>query len=259
MSEMNPYQPPAPVAEPVAAAANAGHFNTSGRTLDASHGWNWISSAFTLFMKQPGMWILLFIIYFVCCALLSAIPILGGFANLLLLPVFGAGFMRACRALDDGGEIAVEHLFHGFKNRTSNLMVVGVFACLPLAVVIVGMLIAGGAGIFAALFSGTAALATLGVSVMLAMLAGLLVSLPVYMALWFAAPLVLFDGVAPGAALKASFSACLKNVIAFTLYAIVLVVLFIVATIPFGLGLIVVVPVALISVYTAYREIFFDA
>ena len=83
MSEMNPYQPPAPVAEPVAAAANAGHFNTSGRTLDASHGWNWISSAFTLFMKQPGMWILLFIIYFVCCALLSAIPILGGFANLL--------------------------------------------------------------------------------------------------------------------------------------------------------------------------------
>ena len=86
-----------------------------------------------------------------------------------------------------------------------------------------------------------------------------LVSLPVYMALWFAAPLVLFDGVAPGAALKASFSACLKNVIAFTLYAIVLVVLFIVATIPFGLGLIVVVPVALISVYTAYREIFFDA
>ena len=73
------------------------------------------------------------------------------------------------------------------------------------------------------------------------------------------APLVLFDGIAPGAALKASFSACLKNVIAFTLYAIVLVVLFIVATIPFGLGLIVVVPVALISVYTAYREIFFDA
>ena len=256
MSEMNPYQPPVPAAEQGSAA---GKFNTNGRTLDASHGWTWIASAFTLFMKQPGMWILLFIIYFVCCALLSVIPILGGFANLLLLPVFGAGFMRACQVLDDGGEIGVEHLFHGFKNKTSNLMVIGVFACVPLAVVIVGMLMAGGAGIFAALFSGTAALATLGVSVALAMLAGLIVSVPVYMALWFAVPLALFDGLAPGAALKASFSASLKNVIAFTLYAIILLVLFMVGTIPFGLGLIVVVPVALISVYTAYREIFFDA
>ena len=177
----------------------------------------------------------------------------------LLLPVFGAGFMRACHVLNDGGEIGVEQLFYGFKNKTSNLMVIGVFACLPLAVVIVGMLMAGGAGIFAALFSGTAALATLGVSVALAMLAGLVVSVPVYMALWFAPPLALFDGLAPGAALRASFSACLKNVIAFTLYAIILLVLFMVAAIPFGLGLIVVVPVALISVYTAYREIFFDA
>jgi len=256
MSETNPYQPPVPAAP---ASAVGGSFNVNGRTLDAGHGWTWIASAFSLFMKQPGMWVLLFIIYFVCCALLSMIPILGGFANLLLLPVFGAGFMCACRASDDGGEVAVEHLFFGFKNKTSNLMVIGVFACLPLAVVIVGMLIAGGAGIFAALFSGTAALATLGFSVALAMMAGLIISVPVYMALWFAAPLVLFDGMAPGVALKASFSACLKNVIAFTLYAIVLFVLFIVATIPFGLGLIVVVPVALISVYTAYRDIFFAA
>lgn len=256
MSEMNPYQPPVPAAEPAAAA---GSFNARGRGLDASHGWTWIASAFTLFMKQPGMWVLLFIIYFVCCALLSVIPILGGFANLLLLPVFGAGFMRACQVLEDGGEIGVEHLFHGFKNKTSNLMVIGVFACMPLAVVIVGLLLAGGAGIFAALFSGTAALATLGVSVALAMLAGLIISVPVYMALWFAAPLALFNGLAPGAALMASFSACLKNIIAFTLYAIILLVLFMVAAVPIGLGLIVAVPVGLISVYTAYREIFFDA
>jgi hypothetical protein len=255
MSEMNPYQPP--VSE-TAAGASSGSFNANGRTLDAGHGWSWISAAFALFMKQPGMWVLLFIIYFVCCALLGMIPFLGGFANLLLLPIFGAGFMRACRALEENEDISVEHLFFGFKNKTSDLMVVGGFACLPLVVIIVGLLFAGGAGIFAALFGGKLAMATLGVSVVLVMLAGLAVSIPVYMALWFAAPLVLFDGLAPGAALKTSFSACLKNVIAFTLYAIVLVVLFIVATIPFGLGLIVAVPVSLISVYTAYREIFFN-
>jgi uncharacterized membrane protein len=256
MSENNPYQPPVPA---TATVAGAGNFDAGGRTVDAGHAWTWITSAFSMFMKQPGMWVLLFIIYFACCVLLGMVPILGGFANLLLLPVFGAGFMQACRVLDEGGEVAVEHLFFGFKNKTGDLMFIGAFACAPLVVVIVGMLIAGGAGIFAALFSGTAALATLGVSVALAMLAGMIVSVPVYMALWFAAPLVLFDGVAPGAALKASFSACLKNVIAFTLYAIVLAVLFVAGSIPFGLGLIVVLPVTLISVYTAYREIFFGA
>lgn len=257
MSEMNPYQPPAAPAS--SDSVTPGGASGEPRSLDAGRGWAWIASAFTLFMKQPGMWVLLFIIYFICCALLGMVPFLGGFANLLLLPAFGAGFMRACRVADDGGEVTVADLFHGFKNKTSNLMVVGMFGCLPLAVVFVGLLLVGGAGIFAALVGGTHALAALGLSAVLVMLMALAVSIPVYMALWFAAPLVLFDDFAPGKALKASFDACLRNVLAFTLYAIVLLVIFIAGTIPFGLGLMVAVPVALISVYTAYRDIFFAA
>ena len=49
-------------------------------------------------------------------------------------------------AIDSYGK-GVEHLFHGFKNRTSNLMVVGVFACLPLAVVIGVPMYSNAAGI----------------------------------------------------------------------------------------------------------------
>ena len=72
----------------------------------------------------------------------------------------------------------------------------------------------------------------------------------------FAAPLVVFDGLKPGAALKASFSVSLKNWAAFTLYGLVLIALFVAAAIPFLLGLLVMAPVAMISVYTAYRDIF---
>lgn len=254
MSENNPYQAPV-AATPAAPAAG---FNAEGKSLDAGRGWAWIASAFALFMKQPAMWVLLFIIYFVCVVLLGMVPLLGGIANMLLFPVFAAGFMLACRAADNGEEVAVEQLFAGFKNKTGDLMLIGVFACVPMVVIIVAMLVAGGAGVFAALSGGVYAVAAMGVTFILLMVLALFVSVPVYMALWFAAPLVIFHGLKPGAALKTSFSVCLKNLIAFTLYGIILIVLFVVATIPLGLGLLVMVPVTYISIYTAYREIFFN-
>jgi uncharacterized membrane protein len=210
-------------------------------------------------MKQPGMWVLLFIVYLVCFVLLGLIPLLGGIANMLLYPVFAAGFMLTCQALDKGEEIGIEHLFAGFKNKTSDLMVVGLLALVgTLIVVVPAALIAGGAGVFAAMTGGTAAIMAMGVTMVVVALAVMAVTIPIYMALWFAAPLVIFHGLKPGDALKASFFACLKNVIPFLLYSIVLLVLFVLAAIPFGLGFLVLVPVLFASVYTSYREIFFD-
>jgi len=125
-------------------------------------------------------------------------------------------------------------------------------------VVLPAVLIAGGAGIFAAMKGGPEALMAMGLTLVLVALVAMAVSIPVYMALWFAAPLVMFDGLKPGAALKASFFACLKNVMPFLLYSIVLLVLFVIAAIPFGLGFLVVGPVMIATIYTAYREIFFN-
>lgn len=263
MSEMNPYQPPAPLpgeatAEP--AGAGAGQFSATGRSLDAGRGWTWIAAAFGLFMKQPGLWVLLFIIYLACSIVLGLIPLLGGIANMLLYPVFGAGFMAVCRTLDNGGSAEVATLFTGFKEKTSDLMVLGMLVLAGIVVMVVpAVLIAGGAGVVAALKGGTAAVMALGMSVVLVLLVMLAVSIPLYMALWFAAPLVLFHGLKPGAALKASFFGCLKNMLPFLLYSIVALVLCVVAVIPFGLGYLVLVPVLIASVYTAYRDIYFTA
>jgi uncharacterized membrane protein len=261
MSEMNPYQPPTPIAHEttaVPAADAADDFIAAGRALDAGRGWNWITSAFSLFMKQPGLWVLLFIIYFACSVVLGLIPLLGGIANMLLYPVFGAGFMTVCRTLDNGGNAEVAMLFTGFKEKTSDLMVLGLLVLVGIVIMVVpAVLIAGGAGVVAALKGGTTAVMALGMSVVLVLLVMLAVSIPLYMALWFAAPLVLFHGLKPGAALKASFFGCLKNLMPFLLYSIVALVLCVVAVIPFGLGYLVLVPVLIASVYTAYREIYF--
>ena len=259
MSEFNPYQPPAAPAAP-AAGAGAGGFNAAGRTLDAGSGWTWIASAFALFMKQPGMWVLMFIIYLVAFVVLGFIPLLGGIANMLLYPVFAGGFMLVCRALEENGEIELAQMFGGFKQRTSELMIVGVLGIVAfVALVVPVILVVGGAGVFAAIKGDAAGWAAMGVTLVLALLVALAVSIPIYMALWFAAPLVLFHGLKPVDALKASFSGCLKNIFAFLLYGVALLVLCVAATIPLGLGWLVLGPVIFASVYVAYREIFFDA
>ena len=92
------------------------------------------------------------------------------------------------------------------------------------------------------------------VLIALLLIAGL--SLPLYMATWFAPALIVLHGLAPVAALKASFYACLRNWIPFLIYSVVLLVACLIAVIPAFLGFLVLIPVLIASVYTAYRDIF---
>ena len=56
--------------------------------------------------------------------------------------------------------------------------------------------------------------------------------------------------------MKASFSACLRNIVPLLAYGVVIMVLSIVAAITFGLGLLVLGPVVIASIYTAYCDNF---
>ena len=96
-------------------------------------------------------------------------------------------------------------------------------------------------------------------SFILAMLVVLALAIPIYMALWFAPALVVFHHLTPVEAMKTSFAACLKNIVPFLLYSVILLLLAMVASIPFGLGWLVLLPVIVASIYTAYRDIFLAA
>jgi uncharacterized membrane protein len=88
------------------------------------------------------------------------------------------------------------------------------------------------------------------------MLAMLAVSIVASMALWFAPALVIFRGTAPVDAMKISFAACLRNIVPFLLYGLLYIVAAIIASIPFGLGWIVLAPLVMISLYVSYRDVF---
>ena len=76
------------------------------------------------------------------------------------------------------------------------------------------------------------------------------------MALWFAPSLVVFNNLKPVEAMKVSFFGCLKNIVPFLLYGVVMMVLCVVAAIPVMLGYLVLGPVIIASIYTGYRDIF---
>ena len=123
-----------------------------------------------------------------------------------------------------------------------------------LLIVLVSALVGGG-GVVSALFNPALFGLALG-GVMLALLFSLLLSIPLLMALWFSPALVLFNGMPPWQALRASFDACLQNALPFLLYGLIITVLAFFATLPMLLGYLVLIPLIAGSVYAAYRDIF---
>ena len=79
---------------------------------------------------------------------------------------------------------------------------------------------------------------------------------PLLMAFWFAPALVILRNASAVDALKLSFNGCLLNIMPFLLYGIIGLVLTIVAVIPMGLGLLVLVPMVTASMYVACQDIF---
>ena len=76
------------------------------------------------------------------------------------------------------------------------------------------------------------------------------------MAVWFAPALVVFHEFGPLAAMKQSFSGCLRNIPAFLVYGLIGMLLAILASIPAMLGWLVLGPVFTGSLYASYRDIF---
>ena len=74
----------------------------------------------------------------------------------------------------------------------------------------------------------------------------------------FAPALAMFHQQGPAEAMKASFVACLKNILPFFVYSVIATLLALVASIPMGLGWLVLGPVMAASLYTSYRDIFFE-
>lgn len=231
------------------------------RTVEAGRGATWWTDGWTLFTKNAGLWIVLGLILFLIFIVLGFIPFIGWLASSLLAPLFVGSWMLASRKVESGGALEVGDLFSAFKGeQMTQLLVVG--ALLLAGTIVIGLVVGmfgfgAAAGMMAGGHAGSAGgmMAAAGAS-MLAFLVMMALGLLVAMAIWFAPALVVFRGAQPVDAMKASFSACLKNIVPMLVYGVIYLVAAIVASIPFGLGWIVLVPVVLLTMYVSYKDVF---
>ena len=259
--------------EPTAAAAGTGNPPGSGpglepRAVVAGRGASWWTEGWRLFTPAVGVWILAVVILACLNIAINFVPVVGPLASHILFPVFMGGLMLGCRALDRGNPLTLGHVFAGFSQCTGQLVLVGViYTVLVIAVVVVVavllFLFFGAAVISALAAMGDparigVALGGVSLAALVAALLFLLLWLPVVMAVWFAPALVMLGNVEPVAAFRLSFSACLKNIVPFLLYGLIGLLLAIVASIPLGLGWLVLAPVSVATIYASYCDMFED-
>ena len=231
--------------------------------VPASRGTAWLTDAFGLFRAAPMQWIAL-------CAGWIAItfgllmgftvlrlPIAGGAIASLLQPVFFASFAITAYRQSAGETIVMGDLFSGFKHKVRSLVNLG--AILLLAQIGISVLMAVLGLPVATSPDGTFTMEEYvellkGKEWILA--TGFLLTVAVKGALWFAPPLIAFHGMATVQAMRWSLYACVANVGAMLVYGATLLAFFIAAILPWGLGLVVVIPLMAISTYIGYREVF---
>jgi uncharacterized membrane protein len=231
------------------------------RDVEAGHGWQWIKQGFALFRKSPLLWWVLLGIIFIAYLLLHGV--LGNIGDILfalIYPTFAAGIMIGCRALDQGQELELAHLFAGFRGNLRSLLMIGVVsiaAGVAISLLITWVLPVDETVIKLLNDPATDPMRWVQWTLILTG-SQLLLSVPLLMAVWFAPALLAFQPMSARHAIRWSFYACLSNIGAFLVYGLASVALTVLAAIPIGLGLILLIPTMVASTYSMYRDIFVE-
>ncbi len=230
------------------------------KIVDVERGWGWIADGWSLFMKNPGVWILMILIYALIMILLLFAPILGILASGLLGTMLAGGAIYGASRLDSGGTLEIWQLFQAFRDsaRTVPMFILGLISLvssLLMAVMSEGLIAGSYAG--AEIMSGGQAM-QLGVAAIIGMLLVLLVAMVMGVLLFYAIPLVMLQGIEPVEAIKFSILGCLKNWLPLLVFGLIYMVLTILALIPLGLGLLILGPVTIGSWYQSYKELYVD-
>ena len=186
-------------------------------------GWAWLHDGFRLWLRNPALLSFAAFGYLLTLLVASLLPYVGQVLATLLMPMMSLGVLNACRAAEAGRKTGPDILFSGFKANLPELIKIGgLYLIASLVVMKLSSLFDG--GLLMALMTG----GTLdedsarNPDLLPALLAALVLSVPVMMAYWFAPLLAGWGSLPATKALFFSFHACLRNWRPFLAYAIAL-------------------------------------
>lgn len=240
------------------------------RAVPAASGWRWLAEGFALFRRNAPLWAGMILVLYVGLRLVLLLPFVGLIAA-LVAPNFLAGLCHGAQALDRGKRLRMAYLVSGFlKNAAALVTLGGISIAGQLAILMLMTTIAGDEIKTVAMLgakglsdpANAARLQAVAPAVMKALYVGAALSLPLIMATWFAPLLVFFDDLKPLPAMWLSLRACLKNILPFLIYgsaltlAMMLLAPVVMATGELYIGLWLLAPMLLPSVYASYKDIF---
>ena len=225
----------------------------------AGNGPRWIAEAFRIYRAQPLVWSALTLGWIVMSFGLLLVPIIGGIAVNVLQPVFFASFAIAARKQMQGERVEMGDLFLGFRTNLRALVNVGMVELGIAFVIVLGLTLLAGPP--AAPADGGSTPSAQDIARMIEdkgwyLFSALLLIVLVKGALWFAPALIAFHGLSAMHAIRWSVYAALSNAGAMIAYLLALALAYLVAALPWGLGFVIVLPLMVLSTFTAYRDVF---
>lgn len=215
--------------------------------------------SFHLFRAQPVGWISLVSAWLLASLGLSLVPLIGAAIAGILQPGFFGGFVIAARDQEAGQPVGAHQLLAAFRGNgralvtigsitlLANLMVVGILGLLGLPLNITQ----DGDGVpdiraYARALEGKEWMLWLGIAL----------SMSIKGALWFTAAILALNQMPATHAIRWSCYALIANFFPIFVFGAVMTVIFVLAILPFMLGLLVAMPIFAIAHYVSYRDLF---
>jgi len=207
------------------------------------NGLAWITAGFQLMKVHPFAWIIASTVAILINGAVGAIPEAGPFLSLAIWPVLFGGLMVGAHRQSEGESFSGFSFLNGLSAQPVQLMLVGA-AYLLFYGLIIGAMIG-----FFILIGDELGVTTIFIIVTSA-------SFPPLMILFFAPTLVAVNNLSAFQACKLSLMGGLRNALPFILFNVGLIFILILGAIALGVGILVSLPIAVASMYAAYRDIF---
>jgi hypothetical protein len=241
------------------------------RRLPARHGALWLLAGFALFRRHPPLMTAITFGYLLAVVVVNLVPKIGPFLLPLILPTLTVMLANGCRAIERGKAFESDTLITGISEQHVGLIRLGGLHLVGSSLLVLfGFALGEPINISDGIDHAEAVELAGDLAVIL------LMASPLLMAFWFAPLLTAWDGVSAGKSLFFSFIASWRNWRAFTVYALVLVLvgavlpgliliiagllsqaLLTVLSIALRMMLIfILAPTMVASVYLSYRDVF---
>ncbi len=212
----------------------------------------WFKQGWEIFSKDMKTWLFMASIMGVGAIVINLLPIIGQMIMLLLMPALIGGMLYAAKQVKEGHPIKVDYLWWLLQDAHWRMPFLLLGGLLFAAAVIVAILSAAFVG-DSLLRGATLGLAGFGMGGLIFMF---IVGFSSFVVFNYTPALMLFKDLSLVDALKHCVSTAITQPLPLLLLFLIYAVLSFIAALPFGLGLLVLIPVTVGAVYVSYEEIF---